>query len=613
VTDKFLSQFFVKISGSDVPAELMKDVIEIVVDSSLYLPEMFTLQLRDPELKWVDDAMFELGEPVEISAQASEQQGGKKGLLMKGEIAALEPHFEADGSTTVLIRGYNKSHRLHRGKKTRTFLKQSDSDIVKTIAGEVGLSPQVDSTGVVYDYVIQNNQTNMEFLQTRAERLGYKVFAANGTLYFKKGETSLGEGPELEHGRNLRSFRPSVAATHQADKIKVLGWDAKQKQAIKSEVTPPAALKQGGIGQTGGDAAKSAFGTADAVLVNQPVFTPDEATALATGLANDLSGEFIQAEGTCFGDPDVKAGHTIRISNVGTRFSGKYFVTSATHIWNQAGYETHFSISGRQPNTVSHLLESGNGRTMSWGLVQGVATGLVTNLNDPDELGRVKVKYDWLGDNIESDWIRVASLMGGPDRGLLYLPEINDEVLIAFDHGSIHHPYIIGALWNSRDKPPRKSSEAVVGGKVNLRVIKSRKGHEIILDDTDSEEKIHIQSMSGHVITLDDKSGSEQIVIRDKTNKNEVIIDSVKNSMTINVAQDYAVNAKGKADHTITGNVTIDSKGNVEVKSMGNITIQSMGNLALKSTGNMDLQATGMLSVKSSAIVQIQGSLVKIN
>lgn len=597
--EQFLNQFFIKIGGSNVPAEFMRDLVEVVVDSSLYLPEMFTIRMRDYQVRWVDDSLLELGQEVEISAQAGEQLGGQTGLLMKGEIAALEPDFSAQGETTMLIRGYNKSHRLHRGKKTRTFLRQSDSDIVKKVADEVGLSPQVDSTSVVYDYVIQNNQTNMEFLQARAERLGYKVFAAQGELHFKKGEAKLGEGPELKIGEALRTFRPVLAATHQADKITVLGWDAKGKEAIKSEVTPPSALKQGGIAKTGGDAAKEAFGAAEAIVVSRPVFTVDEAEALATGLANDLSGEFIQAEGVCFGDPNVKAGHTVTISGVGQRFSGKYFVTTATHIWNdKVGYETHFGISGRQPNTISHLLEPGNGRDQSRGLVRGVVTGLVTNLNDPDNLGRVKVKYDWLGDNVESDWVWIASPMGGAERGFFYLPEINDEVLIAFEHGDIHRPYIVGSLWNSKDKPPKPNSEVVGGGKVNERIIKSRSGHVVIFDDSDGQEKI---------------------IIRDKTEKNEIEIDSSQNSMTIKVDGDFTVEAQGKITLKSTQDMTLESQANGKVKTTGNLNVEATGNGTVKGT-QLTLEGTAMaalkaptVSVEGSAMAEIKGGLVKIN
>lgn len=604
---EYFTQIIIKINGQDIPIELMDLLDETVVDTSLHLPDMFTLQFQDPHFEWIDSDLFDIGNSVDIKIKTGQEQGEwEEFLIKKGEITAIEPNFSAGGDTSILVRGYSKSHRLHRGRKTRTFLNQTDADIVKKVAGEAGLSTDIDPTNIAYDFVMQNNQTNMEFLLARAERIGYQVYVIEGKLYFKKGETSQGDGPELKLGETLNYFRPTLTSSHQADKIVVKGWDAKGKKEIVSEAAPNGSLNQGGMKKTGGDEAAAAFGSAEAVVTDHPVFSVDEANALAKGLGNDINREYIQAEGECdLGDPRIKAGWTVTISNVGARFKGKYFVTSATHLYSRGGYKTNFSISGRQPNTISHLLEQKNGSGQAQGLVQGVVTGLVTNLNDPENLGRVKVKYGWLGE-IESDWTRIASPMGGAGRGFFYLPEINDEVLLAFQQGHIHHPYIIGVLWNSKDKPPKPNSEVTSGGVVNQRILKSRSGHVIILDDTD---------------------GAEQIKICDKTGKNQIVIDSKTNTMTINLEKDYILDNKGNVDSTSVGNVTIDSKGNITIKSTGNTEIKSTGNLDLQATGVLNIKGNkvsidggpmtevkgAMVSVSGSALTEVKGGLVKIN
>jgi phage protein D/phage baseplate assembly protein gpV len=589
---KHLTQIFIKIGGRDVSKAFMDAVDEVVVDSSLHLPDMFTIRVHDDELEWVDDRLLDIGKKVEIKVKGSEEQGGHGGTLIQGEITALEPNFSSQGRTTLLVRGYDKSHRLHRGKKTRTFLRQKDSDIVHKIAQEADLRVSADNTTVTYDYVLQNNQTNMEFLLGRAERIGYQVYVSDGKLCFKKGEASRGAGPQLVFGENLRQFRPCWTATHQADRMTVKGWDPKGKKAITSQAAPSSRLNQGGMKKTGGATARAAFGGAEAVVVDQPIFTVDEAKALVAGLSNDMSREFVEAEGLCEGDPRVKAGWTIAIKGVGTRFSGKYFVTSATHVYNQSGYETTFNIAGRHPNTISHLLASGNGREGDGSLVRGVATGLVTNLNDPDNLGRVKVKYAWLGE-IESDWVRVAAPMAGAGRGFYYLPEINDEVLIAFEHGDVHHPYIVGALWNSQDKPPLPNNQATKDGKVNQRMIKSRSGHTILLDDTE---------------------GQEQIVIRDKTTKNEIVINSKDNTLVVRVDKDITVEAKGKINvKSSSDDLTFEGR-NMTIKTQQNFSLQATGSCAIKSVQNCTVEGTAGLTIKNAAAqVALSGPTVNIN
>jgi phage baseplate assembly protein gpV len=483
----------------------------------------------------------------------------------------------------------------------------------------------VDTTSVSYPWILQYNQTNMEFLLSRAERIGYQVFVADGKLHFKKGDyTRGGSVPELAYGEELMTFQPRFTASHQSDQMIVHGWDAKGKAALTSTKTPNSGLNQGGMSQTGGDKAKSAFSAASEIVVDDPVATVNEANALADGLSNDISREFVQAEGVCAGDPRVLAGTKIKIQNVGTRFSGHYFVTAATHVYTANGYETRFSITGRHPNTLSYLLNSGNGHGPAHGLVQGVVTAQVTNLTDPDDLGRVKVKYPWMplasGAEIESDWVRVAPPMAGAERGLLYLPEIDDEVLIAFEHGNVHRPYIVGALWSTTDKPPEANATATADGKVNQRILKTRAGHLVILDDKQGEEQISVTSKSGHQVILNDKSGSESITVKDKTGNNSMVIDSSQNSMTINVDGDFNVTAKGKVTIKSTGNMTLDSSANGTVKSGGNMTVQSTGNMEAKATGNLSLKGTGMTELKGNMttvdggpMTTIKGGLVKIN
>ena len=601
-------QCYIKIGSSQVSEDFMKDLIEVVVDSSLHLPSMFTIQLNDPELEWADNALLDIGKEVEITFEQGSAYAlaPAKGTVIVGEITSLEPDFSAEGKTTMMVRGYDKSHRLHRGRQTRTFQNQKDSGIAQTVAGESELGTDVDATSVTHDWVLQNNQTNMEFLMTLAERVGYQVYVADDKLCFKKGDATRGDGPTLTLGDNLRRFRPRFAATHQADKVVVKGWDGKGKVAIESTATQPGGLNQGGMTETGGDIAK-VFGAAEAVVTDHPVFTSDEANALATGLSQDVARDFVEAEGECGGHPQVLAGYDITIEGVGRRFGGKYFVTSATHVYEGGKYKTTFTISGRQPNTLSHLLASDNGRGASQGTVQGVVTAEVTNLEDPDDLGRVKVVYSWLG-AIESFWARIAAPSAGDERGFMYLPEVGDEVLVAFEHGDPRRPYILGQLWNSKDKPPKPNSEVTSGGKVNERIIKSRSGHVIILDDTD---------------------GSEQIIVRDKTEANEIVITSSDNNMSIKCDGDLLLEAKGMVTINSGGNMALEAKqgSNVEVKAGGNLTTKATGNLTAEASGNasvkgiqLALEGTAkselkapMVSVNGSGMTEVKGGLVKIN
>jgi len=532
-------RFFLTINGQAAPPELMRDVIEIVVDDSLHLPDMFTILLHDRVLRWVDSDLLAVGTEVQISAATADTvvQPGAGALLITGEITALEPNFAQTGESTLLVRGYDRAHRLHRGKKNRSFLHATDSEIAQKIAWEVGLQARVDSTSVIRDYVFQDNQTNLEFLQARAQRIGYEVYVKAKTLYFCRRRAEQEVGPELVWGLALRDFRPRLTTMEQVDEVIVRGWDPKTKREIVGRATKGQITPKVGVAESGGELAHQAFGvSAQAVVVNHPVANVEEANVMAQALCDELSGDFIQAEGICFGNPQVQAGQIVTIQGVGYRFSGQYFVTSATHIHNADGYETLFNISGRKPDTLSNLLDQEDGAGQGW----GIAIGLVTNTKDPKGLGRVKVKFPWLADTEESTWARVAR-----PQGLFCLPEINDEVLVAFEHGDIHYPYVLGTLWNGRDKPPTQNGGMVGSdGKVNQRIIRSRSGHEIILDDS---------------------SGKEKIIVRDKTRGNQIVIDSAQNAMSIKAKGKLSLEADGEI--SIKGrNVVINGTTKVDVK-----------------------------------------------
>ncbi len=130
--------------------------------------------------------------------------------------------------------------------------------------------------------------------------------------------------------------------------------------------------------------------------------------------------------------------------------------------------------------------------------MQGVVIGLVTNVADPLKQNRIKVHFPWLDDAQETDWVRIATMMAGGGRGSMFMPEVNDEVLVAFEHGDTRFPYVVGFLWNGQDDPP--------GEDVRDRKIVSKNGHQIrFLDATPSAGDLGaliIEDAHGNRITM---------------------------------------------------------------------------------------------------------------
>ena len=234
-------------------------------------------------------------------------------------------------------------------------------------------------------------------------------------------------------------------------------------------------------------------------------------------------------------------------------------------------------------------------------VVYGVAVGIVTNTKDPEKLGRVKVKILTRDENEnETDWIRVASLSGGKNRGHYFLPEIDDEVLIAFNGGDPHKPYMIGVLWNSKDLPPEKNED----GKNNIKMIKTRSGHQIIFNEEEGKESIDIHTPKKLTLKFDDEH--EVIQLKDSDGKNKLKIDCKKGEVILGADKKVTINA-GSNKVIIDGNsnsITIESSTSLKIKSQ---------QINIEAGGTMTIKSGGMLDIKSDGVLNIKGAMVKIN
>jgi phage protein D/phage baseplate assembly protein gpV len=562
--ERFLSQFFVRVNGNDLESELMDELLQVVVDSNLHLPDMFVIRVHDESLKWIEEGPFELGASVEIGAVTTE--GGSEEKLISGEITALEPDFNEGTQAFLTVRGYDRSHRLHRGTRSCAFVQMTDSDLATRIAQEAGLRADVDSTSQVYEHVLQDNQSEMDFLRSRAKRIGYEAYTRDETLYFKKpggdpGGTPLG----LEWGDKLKAFRPRLTLAEQIDEMVVKGWDPKTKTEVTGSATSSEASPEIGETQSGAELASEAFGDGKQIVVHQPVTSQAEADAVAQALYDEVTGSFIQAEGTCKGLPQLMAGTTVELSALGQTFNGKYFVTSAIHTYSAGSdYETRFTVHGRRPGTLFRLLASAaEEKAPRW---SGVVTAIVTNNNDDQDQGRVKLKYPWLDDDVESGWARVIGAGAGNERGAYCLPEVNDEVLVAFEHGNTNRPMVLGGLWNGVDKPPSPASEAVKDGQVRTRVFKTRTGHTLTFVD-ESQARVLLETAGGHSLLLDD----ENTLIQLETSGGAVL----------------------KLD---------DSDGSVSLSCNGKVSVDAQQEISLKAGTDLKLEATGRVTVKGAMI-----------
>jgi uncharacterized protein involved in type VI secretion and phage assembly len=534
-TPHLFSQLYIAIGGANAPEDLMRDLLGITVESSLHLPDVATITLHDPRLRWIDEALLEPGTKIRVTAKAA----GEEQPLFDGEVVEIEPAFEP-GAHQLVVRAFDRLHRLARGRHVRSFQNVSDADLVRKLAEEIGLEAQIEIAGPIHAYVLQANETNLAFLQRRAAALGCLLFVDHETLYC----APLSGGDDvatLRWGETLHEFRPRLTTAGQVNGVTARGWNPATRQAIIGRARQASGGPQVRDANNGSAIAHSAFGVdAQELVADRPIRSQALADRIAQAVSDRHAQRFIEAEGSCSGDPALVAGVAVQIEAVGDRFGGSYYVSAATHSYDaRQGYRTAFTVSGQNQATLLSLLRPAPEPLVT----AGVAIGIVTDNQDPEGLGRVKLKFPWLSDEHASDWARLIAPGGGDERGIMFLPEIDDEVAVAFEHGDIHCPYVLGGLWNGRDAPPLSSAQAVGSNEVQRRMIRTRSGHTITFDD----------SPAGGV-TVADRSGSS------------VQFDSRNKQLVIAAQGDLSLEARGKL--ALKGNaITIDGQpGNVDIK-----------------------------------------------
>lgn len=598
----------------------------VVVDQHLLLPDMF-------EITFIDDgtvlasSMITIGSEIVISGGAADSPSAS--TLIKGEVTSIEGDFD-DNLFLTTVRGYDKSHRLQRAKRTRTFTDVSDGDIVRRVASEAQIDTgTIDDPGVTHPYVAQINQSDWDFLQQRAEEIGYEVVMSEGELNFRAASGSslgggglagaaagaavdaaagaLGLSSDLRFGDNLYWFKPRLSAANIVPEVEVRVWNPDDASVVVS--TTDATSGTADISSDAGDMAGAFDGPFAGLPFSPPSipFLPDlgpsnsdkavvvvdrpvgwgssasaAADALAAGFAEHHASTFAEAEGYARGTPAISAGASVDVTNVPEEFEGSWIVTQACHTFDdsEAGYHTHFTVSGRHERSLLGL--STGAATGHTRRLDGFVIGIVTNNNDDESIGRVKLSFPWLSPSFESEWARVVNVGAGKQWGAFFVPEVGDEVLVGFEFGDIRRPYVVGGLFNGTSEHPLLP-DAVKAQGMSAQVVKhgivSRLGNKLVFDDDEPTPNSPPPSVTASSVLLSDADEKVKVLLDKKSGELHIVCDSA----------------------TPPGKIIIEQKG-----TGGSITVKAEGNLSLEAG------SAGKVSIKGGLGVTLESGSNKV-
>lgn len=363
--DFYVPYFEVKIGGHSLKDDVVRDVMQVTYKDSIEEIDSFELVVNnwdadrhhfkyEPFSQKNFEGVFEPGQRLEL------WMGYLRNirLMLKGEITTVEPNYPESGGSTLSVRGLNTLHSFRKKQHTFAWYDKKDSQI----AVEIGKNPvsedkpgmnvevRIDDNAAFMEkpdpFVFMNNQFDILFLFQRARRRGYSVYldfdkATNKEfIYFGPSHLIREVAYELEWGKSLIQFRPTLTTAKQIQKVTVRGWDRRTGKPI--EATAQLGEKDLEVGREHLALADVVQGRHE-VITDQPVHTADEAKSLAKKTLKEQLQELIKASGSTVGLPDLRAGSKVEIKKLGKRFDGEYFVVDSTHTINDGGYRTTFN------------------------------------------------------------------------------------------------------------------------------------------------------------------------------------------------------------------------------------------------------------------------------
>jgi uncharacterized protein involved in type VI secretion and phage assembly len=572
--------------GSPLSDTVLQHLVSVRVQRSLRLPGRATLRFADVGYSVSSSGFFSIGKKVDVGVYQA-------GALMTGTVTGMSLQQQEGDHPDLVVVIDDSAHKLTRGSKIKTFLNMTFSDIVSQVASGAGMTAEVSSTSEVHPYVLQAD-SDLGFLDELASRTGYDWWVEGTALQFKPPSTA-GSVLTLELGKDLQEFSVSASGLLPT-KAQVVGWDnATQSSIVGQSGSAPASVLPSSDFVQPFLSNSSPLGDAPVVTGSVTPLSQTEAATAGGAFRSQWAAGAVEARGTSAVSDKLKPGVAITITNAGPT-SGEYHVTEVDHRYDRRGFRTQFIAGDRSRTGLADTL-SGRRRAGSFN-IPSLVVGVVTNVDDPEKAGRVKLKYPAVSSEIEGPWARIVTLGAGNKRGMVFQPEVNDEVLVAFEGGDPRQPVVLGGLFSSKNVLPEWG---VKSGAVQSRRITSRLGHVIELADGTEPGTQHVLlqlSTTTHKIRL----GADKLELEVASGK-PISIKAGSASFEIDASQNV----------TIKGNkVTIEAQTELALTGNSKVGVTSQGQLAVQ--GSMvAVKGQGTTSVEASGPLTLKGAMVAIN
>ncbi len=527
-----------------------------------------------------------------------------KGIVIRHGIKATQRR-----PSVLHVECRDKAVKLTVGRKSAYYYDQTDSDTIDQLAAAAGLTTEIESTSVTHKQLVQYRSTDWDFLVTRAEANGQIVDTRDGKLIAKKPDPSGATAVSLRYGGNLLEFEAFLDARTQYQAVKAAAWSPADQAMVEVDAASPSAVSPGNLSS---DDLAAVIGLSSFGVIHAGQLAEQELQVWADAERTRSAYAKVRGRARTQGFPAIYPGDVLELGGVGARFNGKALVSGVRHEINTTNWETDLTfglstetLADRQPDVRA---AGANGLLPE---IDGLQIGLVTALEgDPDGEERIQVHVPAIDPSGEGTWARLATLDAGADRGMVFRPEVGDEVVVGFLNQDPRNPVVLGQLHSSTNASPIPASDDN-----NEKGYVSRAKMKLTFDD--DKKVVVLETPNGNKATFSDDEGSI------------VVTDENANTMTMNADGIAFEDANG---NTLTmdsnGIALADANGNTVTMDSGGIALESSADLSLKASGDVTLEGSNVeataqaqfkaegsagAEVSSSASTTIKGSVVQIN
>jgi Rhs element Vgr protein len=541
-----------------------------------------------PRQRWpvADGATFKPGSRIQLSAG----YGPHESIVFEGLIVGMAVRIAGTNLSHLVVDCRDAAVRLTTGRRNAIYTDQSDSEVLRKLAGDHGLKMHADDTGPPHRELVQYYCSDWDFLVARAEVNGLLVIADDGRL--SALAPAVDDAPVLAvaWGQDLMEFNAEIDARTQFSRVSTAGWDPAQQALAEGDDAEPEALNA--QGNLDGEQLAAALGAAQSLRLQTaaPLAAEDlsrwgRAQQLKAGLAR-VRGR-MRFQGSALARP----GRLISVKGVGARFDGDVFVGAVEHQISDGDWTTTVDF-GLDPGWFCERPDvaapQAAGRLPG---ATGLQIGIVMQVEgDPAGEQRVQLQLPVLAAERPALWARLLQFHASDGFGAFFVPEVGDEVLVGFLDGDPSCPVILGSLYSSRRQPPYP-----LAPENNTKAVVTRCKSRLEFDEKDSVITLTTPALNRLVLSDKDKS----VLLQDQ-NGNRILLDPA--GITLESPKDITLKAQGKVVVDAVGAVTVTSKADVSARGL-NIACEAQAGFTAKGDATAELSASGQTTVRGAMVL----------